>query len=219
PATGAYQCRNFNRDDDGTKVFAFHSRDYCVQTDLNHAWDGTHMEINYVAPNATRRLSPNDGFVLVNDDTNQPDKGGESRIEDETMSFYNEEDIGFYYDLAKTVAISDPHFSSVLGPTFPNCSYLMAATSFGHIAYETVPDINMVQQGLVSRPLAGTIFDLLDQHNVSWANYFNDNPQGVSFRPFLADPVHFRLFDKPALPQLPDPIRELYNGFYGLMNS
>jgi len=220
PGTGEYDCRNFNRDDDHRKVSAFHSNDYCVQTDLNHEWDGTHMEINFAAPNAPRQSSPNDGFVLVNDAAPyQPDNGVESRTEDETMSFYNEEDIGFYYDLAKTFAISDRHFSSVLGPTFPNRSYLMAATSFGHIAGETVPDINRVQEGLVYQPLTGTIFDLLDQHNVSWANYFNDSPQGVSFRNFLADPEHFRLFDKPALEQLPGPIQDLYNEVYGLVNS
>src|SRR2546422_691094 len=36
PGTEAYHCRNFNRDEDHKKVFAFHSRDYCVHTDLNH---------------------------------------------------------------------------------------------------------------------------------------------------------------------------------------
>src|SRR5438093_10250936 len=107
PATGAYQCRNFNRDDDGSQVFAFHSTEYCVQTDLNHEWVDTHREMNYAHPNATRRLSPNDGFVLVNDASDQPDRRGESRTDDATMSFYNEQDLGFYYALAETFAISD----------------------------------------------------------------------------------------------------------------
>ncbi len=31
-----------------------------------------------------------------------------------------------------------------------------------------------------------------------WADYFNDIPQGISFRNFLFDPVHFRPFSKPA---------------------
>jgi len=96
PATGVYRCRNFNRDDDGSQVFAFHSTDYCVQTDLNHEWDGTHREINFAHPNATRLLSRNNGFVLVNNATNQPDQGGESPTDDATMSFYNEDDLGFY---------------------------------------------------------------------------------------------------------------------------
>jgi len=203
PITGAYQCRNFNRDDDSSKVFAFHSRDYCVKTDLDHSWVGTHKEINFAAPNAGLRVSPNDGFVLVNDASNQPDNGVESPMDDATMSFYNEEDLGFYYALAETFALSDRHFSAVLGPTFPNRSYLMAATSFGHLTTnEEVPDISKAPF-VVYKPITGTIFDLLDQHGVSWANYFQDIPQGVSFRNFLADPQHFRFFSKPGPVQLP----------------
>ena len=214
-ATGAYYCRNFNRDDDGSKVFAFHSTDYCVQTDLNHEWDGTHMEINHADPNAGLQLSPNDGFVLVNDATNQPDNGGERSTEDETMSFYNEDDLGFYYDLAQTFALSDRHFSSVLGPTFPNRAYLLAATSFGHLTSdEQLP--SRVQPTSFYQPITGTIFDLLDRHGVSWTNYFSDGPRGAAFRPFLTDPQHFRLFKKPAPPEYPPEVQFVLNN---LVNS
>jgi len=218
PATGAYHCSNFNRDEDGTQVFAFHSTDYCVKTDLNHEWVGTHMEINYADPNAGLLLSPNDGFVLVNDASNQPDQGGENPTDDETMSFYNEEDIGFYYDLAKTFAISDRYFSSILGPTFPNRSYLMAATSFGHLTSdEALPS---VERPLVFyQPITGTIFDLLDQHGISWTNYFNDGPQATSFHSFLTEAFthperfqqHFRLFKKPAPLAYPPEVQALLN--------
>jgi phospholipase C len=209
-ATGAYQCRNFNRDDDGSQVFAFHSVDYCVQTDLNHEWDGTHREINFAHPNATRHLSRNNGFVRVNDATNQPDTGGERPTEDETMSFYNEDDLGFYYELAKTFAISDRYFSSVLGPTFPNRAYLLAATSFGHLTTgEQLP--SRAQPTALYQPLTGTIFDLLDQYGVSWASYFSDGPQGAAFRPFLTDPQHFRLVKKPAPPDYPPEVQFVLN--------
>jgi phospholipase C len=210
PVTGLYQCRNFNRKDDGSKVFAFHSTDYCVLTDLNHEWDGTHSEINYAHPNATRRVSRNNGFVRVNDARNQPDNGIKNPAEDETMSFYNEQDLGFYYALATTFAISDRHFSSVLGPSFPNRAYLLAATSFGHIAGEKVPDPAQAPV-LVYRPITGTIFDLLDQYGVSWAQYFLDVPQGISFRNFLRDPQHFRLVRKPAPEEYPAEIRAVLN--------
>src|SRR5262249_21054939 len=132
PRTGAYVCHNANRDEgQRKKVTAFHSTDYCVRTDLDHSWGGTHREVNFFDPNAGPRDSPNDGFVFVNDLSNQPDSLVETRTDDQTMSFYNEDDLGFYYDLAKTFALSDRHFSSVLGPTFPNRSYLMAGASFG----------------------------------------------------------------------------------------
>jgi phospholipase C len=204
PRTGAYVCQNANHDDDRRKtVKAFHSRDYCVSTDLDHSWVGTHHEVDFFDPNAAPPDSTNDGFVLVNDQTNQPDSAIETPTDDQTMSFYNEDDLAFYYDLAQTFALSDRHFSSVLGPTFPNRSYLMAATSFGHLTTsEEVPDIAQAPF-LVYRPLTGTIFDLLDQHCVLWANYYQDVPQGASFRNFLADPAHFRFFSKPGPVQLP----------------
>src|SRR5256885_5728275 len=74
-----------------------------------------------------------DGFVRVNDATEQIDNGVESPTDDQTMGFYNQNEIPFYYDLAQKFAISDRYFCSVLGPTFPNRSYLMAATSFGDL--------------------------------------------------------------------------------------
>jgi phospholipase C len=204
PTTGAYHCRDTNRDDDkGKKVRAFHLADYCVKTDLDHSWLGAHKEVNFFEPNAGPPRSPNDGFVRLNDLTNQPDSFVENPTDDQTMGFYNEDDLGFYYDLAKVFALSDRHFSSVLGPTFPNRSYLMAATSFGHLTNsEQVPDITQAPF-LVYRPRTGTIFDLLDQHGISWANYYQDVPQAASFRNFLIDPLHFRFVSKPGPIQLP----------------
>lgn len=55
-----------------------------------------------------------------------------SGADDQTMSFYDQDDLAFCYELAVKSVISDRQFASVLGPTFPNRSYLMAATSFGH---------------------------------------------------------------------------------------
>jgi len=69
--------------------------------------------------------------VRVNDATEQPDTEGESPTDDATMGYYNQDDLPFYYGLAQTFAISDRYFSSVLGRTFPNRSYELAATSFG----------------------------------------------------------------------------------------
>jgi phospholipase C len=202
PVDGTYGCHNSNSEAQGDEVFAFHSSDFCVLTDLDHLWSGAHQEANFLDPNAALSLSPNDGFVMVNDQSNQPDGGVESLTDDETMSFYNEQDIAFYYALAETFAIDDRYFSSVLGPTFPNRSYLMAATSFGHLTTdETVPSGTPTE---VYQPLTGTIFDQLDAHGISWVDYFSDIPQGVSFRNFLLDP-HFRLLQKPAPPALSNP--------------
>jgi phospholipase C len=180
------ECENWNLDADARggerKVFAFHSNtaplgrpNYCPGPDLNHDWPGSHREANFNNPTKTLRRSPNDGFVRVNDATLQPDAKG---YPDDTMSFYDHDDLPFYYGLAKTFAISDRYFSSVIGPTLPNRAYGMAATSFGHLTTaEIVPPL---PGGY--KPITGTILDLLDANHVTWKNYFQDLPATAIFR-------------------------------------
>lgn len=180
-ASGEVHCFNSNIDASGHSVFAFHDSRRCVPPDLDHEWLGTHKEANFLHPNDALGDFRSDGFVRQNDLTEQLDNGVESPTEDQTMSFYNQKEIPFYYDLAQKFAISDRYFSSLLGPTFPNRSYLLAATSFGHL---TTNDVFPPPGGY--KPITGTIFDLLDKHNVTWADYFSDLPQGASFRPFSA---------------------------------
>jgi phospholipase C len=185
---GSLTCFNFNREDHGSPVFAFHDPKRCAAPDLNHEWFETHKEMNFLHPNHTLRDPDSDGFVRVNDATEQLDNGVESKTEDQTMGFYNQDDIPFYYNLAANFAVNDRYFASVLGPTFPNRSYLAAATSFGHL---TTSDTFPPPGGY--KPITGTIFDLLDKNKVSWADYFQDAPQGGAFRPFSATAVdpHF----------------------------
>ena len=178
-AAGAFGCANPNLDDDGSTVHAFHDPNRCVKPDLDHSWTSTHHQANFDNPNATQRHAPMNGFVRANDETEQQDNGVESPTDDETMGFYDQDELPFYYDLANRFALSDRYFSSLLGPTFPNRSYILAATSFGHL---TSNDSFPPPGGY--RPITGTIFDLLDENGVSWADYFQDVPQGAFFRPF-----------------------------------
>src|SRR5438552_235370 len=103
---GNYTCTNSNVDDDASTVFAFHDAKYCTGPDLQHNWPGSHSEANYNNPAGALAFSPNDGFVLVNDATEQIDNG-ESPTDDDTMGFYNETDLPFYYGLAKSFAIDE----------------------------------------------------------------------------------------------------------------
>ena len=178
-AAGNFTCSNFNLDDDGSLVFAFHDSRRCVAPDLDHGWPSTHREANFLDPNASLFQTLSDGFVRVNDTTEQLDMGAENATDDQTMAFYNQQEIPFYYELAQKFAINDRYFCSVLGPTFPNRSYLLAATSFGHLTTAEVPP----PAGTTGyKPIHGTFFDLLDKNNVTWADYFQDFPQGGSFR-------------------------------------
>jgi phospholipase C len=186
--TGNLTCFNSNPDDDGTTVFAFHDSRRCALPDLDHSWFGTHQQANFLNPNGTLTDTLGDGFVRVNDATVQLDHGVENATDDQTMGFYNQDEIPFYYNLAANFAVNDRYFSSMLGPTFTNRSFFIAATSFGHL---TSNDEFPPPGGY--KPITGTIFDLLDKNKISWADYFQDAPQGASFRLFGATGVdpHF----------------------------
>ncbi len=190
--TFALRCMNHNQDDDRSIVRAFHDSRRCVAPDLDHGWVGSHFEANFHAPNDSRFDSPDDGFVRVNDATEQIDVV-ETPTDDQTMSFYDQREIPFYYDLAQKFAISDRYFASVMGPTFPNRAYLMAATSFGHV---TTNDIFPPPGGY--KPITGTVFDLLEKNGVSWADYFQDAPQGGSFRLFSSTGIDPHFFPLPV---------------------
>jgi phospholipase C len=201
-ASHALVCANSNLDDSGPAVHAFHSPTRCIVPDLDHGWNATHHEINYNAPNHTLTNPLSDGFVRVNDATEQVDKG-ESPTEDQTISYFSQVDLPFYYGLAEKFAISDRQFASVLGPTIPNRFYLMAATSFGHLTTDdTIPPTGGY------KPITGTIFDLLNKYKVSWADYFEDVPQAALFRAPDTHTLHLATFLQqaagkgPALPQV-----------------
>ena len=170
---GVFNCTNSNLDENGNTIFAFKATTRCVIPDLDHSWVGTHFEMNFENPNNTLKDPLHDGFVHQNFLTEQHNDL------DQTISFYDQEDLPFYCGLAQNFAISDRQFASVLGPTFPNRSYLMAATSFGHLTTnDSIPPVVGYQ------PITGTIFDQLNKHGISWADYWEDVPQDSSFRPF-----------------------------------
>jgi phospholipase C len=177
---GNFTCSNSNLDDDGSTVNAFHEQKFCTGPDEDHSWSGSHLEANFNDPAGTLTSSPNDGFVRRNDATSQgqPDSGPETADSDDTMGFYTQGDLPFYYNLAENFAIDDRYFCPVIAQTFPNRAYAAAATSFGHL---TTAEILPPPGGY--KPITGTIYDLLDSNNVTWTNYFSDVPLSGIFRP------------------------------------
>jgi phospholipase C len=81
------------------------------------------------------------------------------------MGYWERADLPFYYSLASVFPVADRYFCSVLGQTFPNRRYLLAATSIGMIN-DSVP-------GLTDYPANGTIFDRLHDAGVTWKDYYS----------------------------------------------
>jgi phospholipase C len=114
------------------------------------SWNASHMQWNEGAC---------DGFVRS---IEQTVPGADASV---AMRYWTEDDLPFYYDLARTFPMATRWFSSCLGPTFPNRRFLIAGTANGLI--DDLP-FNMADY-----PKAGTIFDLLTAHDKSWFNYHN----------------------------------------------
>jgi len=93
------------------------------------------------------------------------------------MGYWSEDDLPFYYGLARTFPLADRWFSSCLGPTFPNRRFLIAGTARGLI--DDAP------YDLLDYPPAGTIFDLLSRHGISWANYHPVNADQSRLRRYV----------------------------------
>ena len=93
------------------------------------------------------------------------------------MGYWTETDLPFYHGLARVFPVADRWFCSCLGPTFPNRRFLIAGTAHGLI--DDLP------WDLVDYPAAGTIFDALTKHGISWVNYHNVHPVSVVLKRLL----------------------------------
>lgn len=135
--------------------------------DTNHEWAGSHVEYNG---------GKNDGFVEANQgygETKLASPRPELFSGARSLFWYDERDLPFYYELAKTFGVADHYHCSLLGPTWPNRMYLYSATSFGKTS-NVFPD-------LTSYPFPGndaTIFDELEKRHVDW-NIYNANAPGA----------------------------------------
>jgi phospholipase C len=122
-------------------------------------WNATHIQWNDGAC---------DGFVRSIEQTLP---GRDATV---PMTYWDQHDLPFYYGLANTFPLATRWFSSCLGPTFPNRRFMIAGTAHG-----LIDDLPF---GMVDYPAAGTIFDLLSAHGISWANYHHVTALRINWR-------------------------------------
>jgi len=138
-----------NPDTSGAAVSPAHLTTTCVHHDPPHGWDPMHASWDNGAM---------DGFLRAA----QASVPGNLDV----LGYYDATDLPFYYWLASTYAISDRHFASVLGPTWPNRDYLYAGTS------------NSVREtGGATLTGVRTIFDQLTDAGVAWGVYTDGTPR------------------------------------------
>jgi phospholipase C len=96
------------------------------------------------------------------------------------MGYWTGDDLPFTYSLATTFPVADRWFCSLLGQTDPNRRYLIAATSSGMTDDIGTGPGNAVPDASLGLPANGTIFNRLDLHGISWANYCASYPTGAT---------------------------------------
>ena len=161
---------NYNPNPAGGFVRSFHNPNTCGENNsgISQSWNASHI----CWDNGT-----NMGFV----------KGCSGAA----MGYWKGDDLPFYHSLAKRFPIGDRYFASVMAQTYPNRRFLIAGTALGNIR----TDGSGISK--VDAP-NGTIFDRLNQHGISWKNYYPDIPTCALFEPvFINNPekaVHLPQF-------------------------
>jgi phospholipase C len=135
--------------------------------DLSHAWPAEH---------ACWDNGAMDAFVSTHTSPSY-----ENSLGTNTMGYYNQYDIPFYYELADKFTICDNYFCSVLGPTHPNRLMAISANlDPAGVAGGPIIVTNSSLQGNQGTCTWTTMPDVLTEAGVSWKCY---NPYGKVYQP------------------------------------
>ena len=190
---------------DGTSTTqSFHLATQCVANSSPY-WDAAHADYNRYHP--TRDQALLDGFVFAAGKFSRDNGGVSNGWTDidglRAIGYYTDADLPYYYYMATQFATSDAWFSPILSNSQPNRMYLMAATSQGRVG---APGTQLT---------AKTIFQLLDEHNISWKIYVPDPPPGQDY---LND-TYLNMFDYYNRPDVKAKIRLIDEYYTDLSNG
>ncbi len=154
----------------GTSVNAFHLATTCVENP-SPSWDESHSDWNHEDPTSSTALL--DGFVRTAANEKSPTSGlpYHDSLGIRVMGYYSERELPYYYFMASNFGTSDRWFSPAMTRTQPNRMYLYAATSHGHV-YPLLPTSPQLTDQ--------TIFQLLQNNNISWKIYVHPDASGCS---------------------------------------
>jgi phospholipase C len=154
-----------NDDKDGPPIFQKETSERKMTLDPHH-------EVQHVA---TQLENNNDGFVrdFVEAFSDTPPSPSERQ---NVMGYYAVDVLPGLHQLARHFTVCDRWFSSLPGPTWPNRFFALSGTARGRV--------DMPGDGVSGADLPGyfqqtqdTIFDRLNEKQISWKVYFHDLPQ------------------------------------------
>jgi len=160
-------------DVDGKKYKPFHIPTTCIEV-TSPGWNETHFFVD----------RKSDGSFAMDHWVRQNSDSQHSTVDPRytrSLGYYTEQDLPYYYELASQFATSDRWFASVMGPTIPNRMYLFTASSFGFIR----PDPNVHHTPYTQK----TIFQLLNEHGITWKYYYQSGDVYLSQFDIWNDPA------------------------------
>src|SRR3954452_9507673 len=122
----------------------------CGHPDPDHSWKGGRTQLNGGKCDGFLRSGDNDQF---------------------SISYYQEGDLGFIQDAAKTFTTFDRFHCSLMGSTLPNREYMHAAQSYGQVDNDLPPQTDD-KTGFPDT----TIWAALDKAGVSNRYFYSDVP-------------------------------------------
>ena len=153
-------------DTQSPEIVSYHYVTQCLETPTPF-WNDSHYDLNRAYP--VSGIAKLDGFVW-----NASEWAYKRHLYDtkgkRAMGYYDGSDLNYYYFMASSFATSDRWFAPVMTRTPPNRMYLLAGTSHGHaypLNYSNSPQLSDM-----------TIFELLQNHGISWKIYVHPGPNG-----------------------------------------
>jgi phospholipase C len=169
-----------NVNDEGTSFPLFHTSSSCLD-DMTSAWLESFGDVSRFDFTTTRKILM-DGFVHVAENYAKSGVGSGSftdTVGERAMAYYTDTstagapELNYYYFIASQFAVSDRWFSPVASKTVPNRLATMSGGTTQGYVFDPGNDDHAPQL------TAKTIFQLLDEHGVSWKIYYSaTDPDG-----------------------------------------
>jgi phospholipase C len=160
----------FAQDDDEGQAFSlFKFQSTCID-DMTSAWQESYGDVNRYDFSTTRLISMN-GFVHTAEGYAKSGAGDgqfTDLVGQRAMGYYDQGILNYYYYMASQFALSDRWFSPVSSKSTPN----RIATMTGGTTQGLVHD-PFVDDGITTQLTIPTIFQELDENNVSWRIYYS----------------------------------------------
>ncbi|HUA14215.1 MAG TPA: alkaline phosphatase family protein [Verrucomicrobiae bacterium] len=172
-------------DDEGQPFTLFKLHSTCID-DMTSDWLGSYGDVDRYDFTIDRAISM-DGFVHIAEDYAKSGAGDgqfTDLVGQRAMGYYDQDLLNYYYYMASQFAVSDRWFAPVSSKSTPN----RIASMTGGTTQGLVKD-PFKNDGITGQLDIETIFQELDQNNVSWKIYYsvteggcvdNDGDCGVS---------------------------------------